>query len=111
MALVPGSSSRTYRFEKHHPAADTAAVATLTAITDEHICVQRVDFSYDSDFAGSLTISDGTDTWKVFVTKSGPGPISGGDAPIFIGAKGAQVTVTLADPGTGKTGAVNVLYY
>jgi len=111
MAEYPGSTSRDYRFVKTAPADNAAVTVELPAIAGEHICVQRVDFSYDGDFAGSLIITDGTDEWKVYVTKSGPGPLIGGDAPIYIGAKGVKVDVTLAQPSGDIAGTLNVLYY
>jgi hypothetical protein len=111
MALVPGSTSRTYHQIQHNPDSDnTAATKTIAADADHSWVIARILFSYDDDGAGSLTITDGTDTWKCFVTKGGAGPIGDGDSPVFIGAKGAAVIITLAAV-TSVKGTVNILYY
>lgn len=109
MATYPSSTERGYEFNSHDPDVDnTAAIVTLAAVEGEHHIIKRIDFSYDDDGAGELTITDGTDTLKLFVTRGGAGPLEGD--PIFIGAKGAAVTITLAAV-TGNKGVLNVLHY
>ena len=111
MAEYPGSTSRDYTFISHDPdSANTAATKTIAAVSGMGWCIQRVDFSYDGDGAGSLTITDGTNTFKVFVTSGGAGPLAGNDVPLFIGKTGAAVTITLAAV-SGKKGTLNILYY
>lgn len=117
MAEYPGSTSRTYTTTKG-TAADPSLATIAAASDDDYVCIQRIDFSSSADGAHTLTINENTaaapttydqEKWKVHITKGGPGPIAGGDAPVFVGSKGRSVRVSL-DVASG-TATLNVLHY
>jgi hypothetical protein len=107
----PGSTTDKRRNAYHDPDADnTAAVITITGVSDQYHCIAGITWSYDGDTDGILTITDGTDTFKIHVTRDGPGPIGYAQEPLFVGAKGATVTITLSAVASQK-GTINALYY
>ncbi len=92
---------------KHHPTSNTAAVVTLALVAGQEHVIHGVQWSYNgAPTGGRLTMTDGTDTWDIDITAAGPG----GYAPLWGGAEGAQVTITLAAGGSGVTGKLNVQY-
>ena len=93
----------------HEPAANTAAVVTLSAGGSGVFNVLGgVYWSYSGDpSGGSLTITDGGSTvFKVDITKGGPGffPFN----PLLTGGDNAAVVATLAAGGSSISGIVNV---
>lgn len=116
MAEYPGSTSRDYTFVSGVAGA-ASQTKTIVAVAGQHVCIQRIDFSCASDGAHTLTIKEDDEgdasytnrEWKVHVTKGGPGPIVGGETPVYIGNKGCGVQIIL----TASTGncTLNVLYY
>tara|TARA_X000001388_G_C2183341_1_gene104523 strand:- start:164 stop:517 length:354 start_codon:yes stop_codon:yes gene_type:complete len=117
MAEYPGSTSRDYTTTASGVADD--ASVSIAAVAGEHICIQRIDFSSAADGAHTLTIKEDTAAapasynqtkWTLQITKGGPGPIMGNDAPVYVGTKGRGIQVALAT-NSSTTGSVNVLYY
>lgn len=94
-----------------YPAANTAAVVTLAAVTKNYYIVDAMQFSYDGDpTGGRLTVAIGGETvFDVSITKGGPGPI-----PIPPGLTRGVVNeacvVTLAAGGSNITGKLNLQY-
>lgn len=94
----------------HSPAADTAAVVTLPAVTGGYNLVACVIWGYDGApvGGGSLIITDGTSTITVPIATPGPGKLE--LARPFAAVITTAITVTLAAGGTGVTGNLNVQY-
>jgi hypothetical protein len=101
--LIPSTAQR------HAPAANTAAVVTLPAITGKAHVLTHVSYSYSgAPTGGSLTISDGGNVvFEQAVTATGPGEVSLPLAGIA-GTTGNAVTITLAAGGASVTGRLNV---
>ena len=121
MSAYPGSTSRDYTTKISNGGLGTPAddpKVEISPVAGEHICIQRIDFSSASDGAHTLTIKEDTAAssafdqlkWALQITKDGPGAISGGDAPIYVGTKGRGIEVKLTTA-SGTLGNVNVLYY
>ena len=95
----------------HEPAAATDAVNTLSAsdtTADEAWVLREVAWSYDlTPSGGSLTISDGTLTWKLDITGAGPNSFQF-DPPVKFAAD-TTVTITLASGGTGVSGVLSTI--
>ena len=95
-------------WDKHHPAANTAAIVTLAATAGTYHSVEQVLFSYDDDpTGGSLTLSTtGRDDIVLSV------PFKGARGVViehgFSGDIGAAMTITLAAAGAACTGKLNV---
>ena len=95
---------------QHFPAANTAAIVTISANVVRLVGIHKIQWSYSADPTGCrLTISDATlGTIKDFdITKSGPGSIS------FTATRGSVdsiMTITLAAGGVGITGKLMVEY-
>lgn len=95
------------------PAANTAAVITLAAITGQRQVINLVAWSYSgTPTGGNLKIED--DTTSVLdldITASGPGSIIFGAANEDGGLASSldkKLVITLAAGGTGITGKVHV---
>jgi hypothetical protein len=93
------------------PAANTAAVITLTGVTDITHVIDEIVFGYnDVPTSGLLTVVNGSTTLvSVPVTSAGPhslAPIKG-----IAGTSGANLVVTLAGAGAAVSGSVNVQYH
>jgi len=93
----------------HEPSANTNAVVTYAADSDQHHVISGVAWSYDgTPTGGNLTITnDGNDVFKSDITAAGPGVINF-DPPIR-GDKNAALVATLAAGGGGVSGIVSVL--
>jgi hypothetical protein len=93
---------------KHLPAADTAAVVTISSVDEYRHTIHKIVWSYSTDpTGGRLTISDGgTTEFDIDITKGGPGSLNF----TFCGAKESTLVVTLAAGGGGITGKLYVEY-
>ena len=97
----------------HQPAADTAAVVTLTAPTNNPPgrawMLGGLAWSYDGDpTGGNLSITNGgTTAFSIDITAGGAGIIIF-QSPLRA-TDSVEVVVTLAAGGAGVTGKVNVL--
>lgn len=92
----------------HLPAANTAAVVTVTAVTGKTITLHGVQWSYStSPTGGKLTIASNSVTlWEGEITAGGPG----GFNFCLPGTRGQNMVITLAS-GTGAcVGKINVQY-
>lgn len=95
----------------HAPAANTAAVVTYAADTDEKHVIHGVAWSYSGGPTnGNLKIEDvsGTTIFTMDITAAGPGSIIF-PRPIRGAAINTAMIVTLAAGGSGISGKVNVL--
>jgi len=84
------------------PAADTAATVTLTPAATECVTLGGLAWSYSADpsAAAPIVVTDGTITFRYFVTKGGPGFIVYDPPKRF--PIGNAVTIT-AGKGGGST--------
>lgn len=92
----------------HLPAANTAAVVTVAAVSGKTTAVHGVQWSYStSPTGGKLTItSNSVSLWEVDITAGGPG----GFNFCLPGTPSQNVVITLAS-GTGAcVGKLNVQY-
>jgi len=84
---------------------DNAAVVTITGQTGRRVVVEQVIWSYSAAPAGgAVTITDGTTTLSWDVTAAGFNECT--FKPPLAFAAGADVTVTLADPGGAIVGKI-----
>jgi hypothetical protein len=56
MSAYPGSTSRDYTFVTGSGASAKGSLVEIAAVSGQHHCIQRCDFSYSGDGAGELTI-------------------------------------------------------
>ena len=99
------------RYAVHAPAADTAAVVTLTpADANELFVVDEIAWSYTAaPVAGRLTIViGGVTVLDLDITTGGPGPIITRRG--YVGKPGQTIVVTLAAGGGTTVGKLNVSY-
>ena len=77
---------------------DAAASVTVTGATGKKVIVRQVVWSYSSaPTGGSLTITDGTDTFfSIDITAAGPGQVTF-DPPMALTVSTNGI-ITLADP-------------
>jgi len=103
----------------HAPAANTAAILTITPTAVEYVAMQSIEWSYDGvPSSGSLIITvAGATVWTEYITAAGPGHFDWSMAPRIFAAfasgiptKGGAVVVTLAAGGAGISGSVNARY-
>lgn len=96
-----------FRAADHQPAANTDAVATITAIENGRIHGVEAHWSYsDAPTGGKLTIKSGsTVISEVDVTASGPGflPLNGLET-----SPGEALSATLAAAGASVSGKVTL---
>jgi len=57
MAEYPGSTSRDYTFVTGSGASAKGSLVEIAAVSGQHHCIQRCDFSYSGDGSGSVTFS------------------------------------------------------
>ena len=90
----------------HAPAANTAAIVTLSAVTAKKHYLPRVAWSYNAvPTGGGLTVTDDGDTvFSVSITADGAGYLPLG---IESGTSNTDMVVTLAAGGAAVTGKVN----
>jgi hypothetical protein len=100
----------------HQPAANTAAVVTLTGVSGQRHVITQIDYSYSGTVtAGSLTVTNCVDqtgaaaSYVVAVALTA-GPIQLLFPEYLIGVEGAGMVVTLATGGAGATGTLNVVH-
>lgn len=92
---------------RHTPAANTAAVATLAAVTGQRHMITQIDWSYGATpTSGTLTINLGAETHTYYVVVAGPGQLFFPEG--LFGDESAQVVVTLSAGGASVSGAVQV---
>jgi hypothetical protein len=99
------------RYAVHVPAADTAAVVTLTPDSaEELLAIDHIAWSYTaSPTGGRLTVAiGGVTVLDLDITTGGPGPIEFGRG--LVGKPGETIVVTLAAGGSGIGGKLNVSY-
>jgi len=97
---------------KHAPAANTAAVATISAATGKRPVLNWVLFSYDNiPTGGGLTIAytkgGVATTIEIDVTAAGPYHIPFPDDSPIVGDIGTEIVVTVLAGGAGCSGKVN----
>ena len=92
----------------HAPAANTAAVVTLSAVAGRRHVIAGLYFGYDSaPTGGALTITDdGNTVFQVPITSEGLGFLPF-DPPVQ-GTAGKAVVVTLAAGDSGVSGKLNL---
>ena len=90
----------------HAPAANTAAIVTLSAVVAKKHYLPRVVWSYDAvPTGGGLTVTDDGDTvFSISIPADGPGFVPLG---IESGTSNTDMVVTLAAGGAAVTGKVN----
>ena len=89
---------------------DDVAVVTITGQAARKVVISQVIWSYNSaPTGGAITIADGTTTLSWDVTAAGPGSVT--FTPPLAFAVGANVTVTIADPGGAIVSKVIVNAY
>lgn len=108
------SSNAATKRARHAPAADTAAVVTLTAIADERHIIKQIDVSYRGGVptgAGITVAVGGTTVYAIDL------PLAQETYQLFFpegifGDLNAEVVVTATDPGTATSCAaiLNVFY-
>jgi len=97
----------------HEPSANTAAVCSLSSSDTEPSdfwVLRSVQCSYDgTPTGGALTVTDGTDTWKVDITSAGFFSVSFVDEQRdgWRFPADTTVTITLAAGGSGVSGICN----
>lgn len=110
LAKIVGDSIKRVNLKKldHQPVANTAAVATLTAVAGKQHAIHGIQWSYStSPTGGKLTITEGGVTvWEVDVVSGGPG----GFNFTVAAATNTEVVVTLAAGSGACLGKVNVQY-
>lgn len=91
--------------KQHYPAANTAAVITLTAVENRRHTVHFVQWSYTAaPTGGRLTIDVGGVTkFDVDITAAGPG----GFNLYIVAGVNQEVVITLAAPGGVVVGKLN----
>ena len=94
---------------QHSPADNTAAVCTKAADSEQFWVVAWITWSYDDTPTGGNLVVDvvGTTVLEVDITTGGPGQLEF-NYPLYVGTKNEALTVTLAAPGAGKAGKLNV---
>jgi len=95
--------------DDHQPSANTAAVVTLAADSEQCHVITAIEFGYDATpTSGTLTVTaGGTTIFKVPVVSAGPGRIGFPEGLHSDAALNQAVVVTLAAGGTSVTGFVN----
>jgi len=111
MKVFEGGSNADQKHATVEGSANTAAVITIAAVSDEFWVLDQLTFSADADPAANttLTIAIGSTTvFKHFITQSGPGPIPLGG--LATGVKNEAVTITASAAGASKKVNLSVVY-
>lgn len=109
MRLPPNGIVET-KNAKHTPAANTAAVVTLTADEDHIHVIKDIWWSYGADPTnGEVNITaGGTEIYSILVTNKGPGHIEMNG--FHNGTKNEEVVVTATAGGSAISCTLNVQY-
>ena len=115
---LPSGTKFRAKVSQHLPAANTAAVVTLAAVSDERHAIAQIDFGYavavpTAGAAVLLTVSGLNDDGAITYTIS-PRVEVGLQSAIFseplIGKVGGAVVVTLAAGGGTSVAELNVIH-
>ena len=100
-------------FARHYPAANTAAVITIAASSEQYWALDWAMWSYSEEpTAGRLTVAIGGTTYlDIDITSAGPGPLRF-DPPVYNPAftKGEAMVITLAAGGGTCVGKLSARY-
>jgi len=93
---------------RHAPAADTAAVVTVTGDANVPITLTQIWCSYSATpTGGSVQVQDGTDVvWSQHIAAAGPNQFT--FYPPLMGTKNQNLVVTLAAGGGAVVGTLTI---